>query len=274
MVNKVILDIDKTLTDLREEKNLQEKRLKELRGKEKLVLCAKKARNGSTYYSVRKKGEKGYRYIGSASKPQVNEIKEARYLKMSLSRLEKDIKILNKTRSGLVRTDYDSINAALPKVYQEPLLQNMMSGSKKALDWKKRMESIKATQPVYHPEELNKRTDDGNYVRSMSEANIYNYLLSIGVTFIYELPIKLNGHRFIPDFCILSEIDYKTVIIIEHQGMMDVENYRNRFYRKFYEYMKAGYVQGRNIFFTFDSLDGGFDKTPIEDIIRTRVRPA
>ena len=39
-----------------------------------------------------------------------------------------------------------------------------------------------------------------------------------------------------------------------------------------YKYLKNGYIQGLNIFYTFDGLDGGFDKSPIENILRTKIR--
>ena len=89
---------------------------------------------------------------------------------------------------------------------------------------------------------------------------IYNELLSKGVTFIYEMPFNLGGRTVYPDFVLLSEIDYRTEIIIEHQGLMSNEVYRKRFNDKLYNYLCNGYVQGINIFYTFDTINGGFDK--------------
>ena len=273
MIERVVTEINKTLVTLREAYSVQQRRMRELRGKEEMVLSSKKTPNGKEYYCARKKGEKGFRYAGAASGKAVNDIKEARYLKKSLSRIERDIKLLEKTASGLQKVDYTNINASLPEVYRDPQLNYGAADNDKALNWKQRMEAIKVAAPVYRPEELKVRTDDGNYVRSKSEAMIYNHLLALGITFIYEMPVSVNGHTYLADFVLLSEIDYKTIVIIEHQGMMDNMNYRNRFTDKLYGYLKAGYRPGINIFFSFDTLDGGFDKTPIDDIIRIHIRP-
>lgn len=267
------MEINKTLGTLQETYSFQQKRLRELHGKEMMVLSSKKAPNGKKYYCVRERGETGFRYAGTETKKEINDIKEARYLEKSLSCLEMDIKILKKAVSGLQKVEYKDINASLPAVYRDPQLNYGVSDKEKALNWKRRMESIKAATPVYRPEELKVKTDDGNYVRSKSEAMIYNHLLALGITFIYEMPVGVNGHTYLADFVLLSEIDYKTTVIIEHQGMMDNPNYRNRFTDKLYGYLRAGYKPGINIFFTFDALDGGFDKTPIEDILRINIRP-
>ena len=115
-------------------------------------------------------------------------------------------------------------------------------------------------------------TEDGNKVRSKSEGMIYNYLLSRGVAFVYELPMRLRGRTIVPDFTILSEIDCKTEIIIEHQGMMDVDTYRGRFADKVHRYIREGFTPGVDLFFTFDNADGGLDMRPIEDIVRNHIK--
>lgn len=273
MIEKVVMEINKTLVTLQETYSFQQKRLWELRDKEVMVLSSKKSPSGKKYYCARKKGETRFRYAGAESEKEINDIKEAKYLKKSLSCLETDIKLLNKAASGLLEVDYKDINALLPAVYRDPQLKYGITDNEKALNWKKRMEAIKAARPVYRPEELKVRTDDGNYVRSKSEAMIYNHLLALGISFIYEMPINVNGFTYLADFVLLSEVDFKTAVIIEHQGMMDDPNYRKRFTDKLYGYLKAGYKPGINIFFTFDTLNGGFDKTPIENIIRNHIRP-
>ena len=138
------------------------------------------------------------------------------------------------------------------------------------------MENYKASFPPYRPQELIHPTHDGTMVRSKSEALIYNYLLDMGVTFIYELPLRItyNGKQslLLPDFTILSEDDYKTVIFIEHQGMMSTPFYRDKFNESVYKYWLNNYIAERDVFFTFDSPNGTLDDRPIRDIIFRRVR--
>ena len=54
--------------------------------------------------------------------------------------------------------------------------------------------------------------------------------------------------------------------------MMHDDYYRKRFSEKVYRYIQDGYVPGVNLFLTFDSRGGGFDKTPIEDIVRNKIK--
>lgn len=274
MEKRIVSEIDKSLVNLRKMETIQRKRLKELRGKDSMVLCGKKASNGTTYYCARKAGDKKFKYAGSSSAKLVKEIKEARYLKESLSRIDRNIQVLCDARANLKSTEYESVNMSLPKTYKGSNIASAPAGTEKARLWKQRMEAEKAKHATYRPEELKITTDDGNTVRSKSEALIYNHLLALGVTFVYEMPIWIDGHIYLSDFVLLSEADYETGIIIEHQGLMGDENYRRRFSEKVYGYLKAGYIPGINIFYTFDDMYGGLDGSPIDDIVRTRIRPA
>ena len=111
-------------------------------------------------------------------------------------------------------------------------------------------------------------------VRSKSEALIYNFLLEAGYTFVYELPVKGSYRTFFPDFTILSEIDFKTEIRIEHQGMYSKNDYRDRSEAREYDYWSNGFLPSRDVYFTFDDNRGGFDIGPIIEILKSRVRPA
>ena len=71
----------------------------------------------------------------------------------------------------------------------------------------------------------------------------------------------------------LSTKDYKTEIIIEHEGMMNQEFYQKTFLFKVNLYLDAGMVPGKDVFFTFDDLNGGFDPSVVQDIIETRLKP-
>jgi hypothetical protein len=135
------------------------------------------------------------------------------------------------------------------------------------------MEKEKKKYPVYKPEELKHRTIDGSYVRSKSEALIYNALIDAGYTFVYELPLEGKTRLFYPDFTILSEIDYKTEIRIEHHGMMDNLGYKDSAEAREYDYWYNGFLPNRDVYFTYDDNHGNFDMYPITEILRSRVRP-
>ena len=251
---------------------IQKNRANELHEYESVYM--KKSGNGhNTYYYVREKDNSTGKYIGREETEAVRCIKESRFIRELNNRLDHNISLFEHLADSIKVTDFEIINQNIPKVYQNCNMRLLKSPDEKAQIWKDNAAMTKLRFDTYLPEELNIRTNDGNMVRSKSEAMIYNYLLSVGVTFAYELPIKMGGKYCFPDFILLSEIDYKTEIIIEHQGMLSNQYYRNRFNEKLYNYYCNGFVQGINIFYTFDDIDGGLDLTPVENIVRTVIRP-
>ena len=274
MIANVIIVLSRLLVQLRNILKTQELRAKELEGYEKYTLKRKRRKSGKEYYYRKDGGKSHQKYLGNASDAEVRKIKEAHYLRKSIKVLRADIALIGAAVEGLRGVGYDDIEEMLPDVYRGAGIRNARSRNKRAADWKARAEAYKATFKPWKPEELKIRTRDGNLVRSKSEALIYNTLLDLGVTFVYELPLKVGDKTFYPDFTILSETDCKTTIIIEHQGKMNDDEYRNRFFEKLYDYWKAGYIQGINIFFTFDGPGGSLDMTPVTDVVDRYIRPA
>lgn len=280
MIKKYKIMTNRLLIQLADIERQQSERLASLKKYDKVMLKEKKAGSGRAYYtSYKPKSTKAqtkykYRYAGSDRSETVLRIKETHYLRKSLSVLGKDIKLLKKVSNKLEEIETSHINELLPAVYRTNNIQQAMSPNRIAAEWKRQKEAYKASLPVYRPEELKVPTDDGKFVRSKSEALIYNFLLKLGVTFVYELPLRTSVRSFYPDFTLLSEVDYKSVILIEHPGMMNSRDYSERFNVKVYAYLQAGYVSGVNIFYTFDSADGALNLNPVSDIVRLKIRPA
>lgn len=259
------------LAQLKAIRNNHAERLSDLSDHRYKMLKPVMIRDGFVYYGAWKPGENRVRYIGNASKPEIRMIREARYLLESISVIDRDISLLESFLANYESVSFAEVNGKLPKTYR-------MEGAradirnKAAMQWKQQAEAYKATFEPYRPEDLTQPTIDGNMVRSKSEALIYNYLLENGYTFVYELPLKGKGRTFFPDFTVLSEIDYKTEVRIEHQGMYGNEDYRNGSEAREYDYWKNGFLPGRDVYFTFDDNKGGFDIAPIIDILKARVR--
>ena len=272
MERKMINEMQIYLDDLRKMQKDQAARLKAMDYTDIHFLKRKKAPDGGWYYYLCQKGMKKAEYIGKGEDSRVKEIKMGRYISKSLEAFDNNIRVIECALQRMKRTDYEHINVMLPETYSGVKIDWSIGVKENAAIWKEDAEALKKKRPVFRPEELIVDTDDGSAVRSKSEGMIYNYLLSRGVAFVYELPTRVGSSTYYPDFTLLSEIDGKTEIIIEHQGMMGNEYYRTRFTEKLHAYLKAGYVPGVNIFFTFDKDNGGFDKTPIEDIVRNKIK--
>ena len=82
---------------------------------------------------------------------------------------------------------------------------------------------------------------------------------------------NLNGIDYYLDFTILSTIDYETQIIIEHQGMMDLDSYRGKYMRTLTAVLSEGMVPNLDIYFTFDNDENRLDSTQIMEILRGRI---
>ena len=251
-------------------------RLKLLSNYESMQLKVYHHKNGREYYSVLGTGQSRFKYLGTANNETVQKIKEAHFLRHSLMELQRETETVRRALSRSSDVSYKAIERKLGKAYKGSS-QALIISNDAARDWKTQMENIKASYPPFRPEELIHTTHDETMVRSKGEALIYNYLLMLGIPFVYELPLKIKGgynnSLLLPDFTILSEVDLKTVIYIEHQGMMDNQNYRNGFNEKIYKYWINGYLPERDVYFTFDMPNGGFDDTPVKRIIRSRIRP-
>ncbi len=262
---------------LDELKNMDAKRsarLCELEEYSDLQLKIATVKNGIPYYSFKKRGEKKFAYLGNQSNLTVRRIHEARFIRKSLDIIRKDIDLLETFLRNYESVEFQHVNSQLPKRYWNLRAESAIVRKKKAREWKDKMEKYKLQFPPYRPEELIHTTIDGTKVRSKSEALIYNMLFEAGYTFVYELPLKGKTRTFYPDFTILSEIDYKTVIRIEHQGKMGDDEYRQRSEAREYDYWNNGFLPNRDVYFTYDDCKGGFDITPIVEILCSRVRPS
>ena len=271
MIKREKHNMNRALELLRDIRSRQEKRAAQLKGYEAVSLKCRVHQSGKIYYYKRNDSGGKATYLGGVNCEKVRLIKEAHYLKRSLSLIDEDIRILEKAAVRLKEIRYEDVNDMLPGVYKGAAVDYAAADEKRRM-WKENALAYKNSFSVYRPEELKIPTNDGNKVRSRTEGYIYNLLLDLGVCFVYEMPVRVGSRIFWADFVILSEIDDETEIIIEHQGMMNDRGYRERFNDKLYGYWKAGFIPGINIFYTFDLPNGGLDLTPIHDIVRNHVR--
>jgi hypothetical protein len=112
-----------------------------------------------------------------------------------------------------------------------------------------------AQDGVPFAEHLIHRTTRGELVRSKSELAIANHLHHLGLDYLYERP--LEGTKALgllrPDFSFVD--DAGDIVVWEHLGMMNRDDYRRswEWKRKWYE--ENGFLEGKNLF-TTDELNG------------------
>lgn len=226
-------------------------------------------KRGKIYYYLKKPVSDSYKYIGTGDSSVISRIKEAAHAQAALERIDNNLSLVSSLLEEFCPYDYSSIDQDLPVVYQDPDLYPEQKYHIIGKKWKDEQLKYQAAFPENYPEKKNETTSDGTMVKSKNEVIIYDRLLSSGLSLVYELPLVLNdfGPPIYPDFTVLSPIDMKTVIIIEHIGRLDDQKYRDDFIRKLGRYIKAGYQPGVNLFFTFNDLHGHFDQLQITKII-------
>ena len=87
-------------------------------------------------------------------------------------------------------------------------------------------------------------------VRSKSERSLADFFTERGIAFRYEAKLAINGKVYYPDFMILC--DDGRILIWEHFGLMDKEEYFISACRKLEQYRRAGYVQHSNLICTYE----------------------
>jgi len=110
------------------------------------------------------------------------------------------------------------------------------------------------------------KTSKGHLVRSKSELVIANMLFQHGIQYEYERVYEgsIEAGRFRPDFSfITSDGD---VIVWEHLGMLDREDYRRGWEWKHRWYSKNGLIEGRTLFTSQEDERGGLDSGHLQSM--------
>src|SRR5205085_4310660 len=99
---------------------------------------------------------------------------------------------------------------------------------------------VKTTSgPTFLDQNLLHRTSRGEFVRSKSELAIAEKLNAMGISYVYEQPIDLDGKRRWPDFTIVDDAAGVTYYW-EHLGMLSDPAYAARWQTKRSSYLAAG----------------------------------
>lgn len=232
------------------------------------------------YYDVILPGSKKSKYLGNESNENVLNVKRYRYAKKTVEIIETDIEVLESLIRNYISPDYSNINSRLPATYRTSLTADNSDEAfsttlpSEAIKWIQDLKKEKDKYPPYKSEQLKYEALDGTKMRSLGEVIIANFLLMAGIPFVYEVPMRINGELVLPDFRILSLIDLRTVIIIEHQGMIFTEEYPYKYIRSLRLYLRSDLVINQDLLFTYTDENGKFDMRQLTSIIRQFVKPS
>jgi len=117
-------------------------------------------------------------------------------------------------------------------------------------------------------EHLIHRTTRGELVRSKSEIVIANLLYAAGLDYAYERPLTGNAiaGTVHPDFTFIDPTG--DVIVWEHLGMLDRDDYRTSWENRKTWYQANGFKLGENLF-TSDETGGALDSSLLNAQVET-----
>lgn len=265
-------------------------------------------RNGRSYYYLKRCGESSYKYVGPMDNGEIDGIREFAHVDRALSIVNDNIGLVRNILDKYRSYDFGEVDKLLPMVYRTapsvcktslggfsapdnsaPADSDMHDWSASGSDmsrlsasalispgyasightWRNDRLEFLSKFPENYPQFKTERTSDGTWVKSKSEAALYEKLLSSGLIFIYELPLVScdHGPNLYPDFTVLSPVDGRTEILIEYAGRLDKQQYREDFAMRIYRLMKNGYTPGVDLFFAFGDLEGHLDLLQVNKII-------
>ena len=117
------------------------------------------------------------------------------------------------------------------------------------------------------PEALVHQVSSSLYVRSKSEAMIASVLMRYGIPFRYECELVLGQIVLYPDFIILHPVT-KKIIIWEHFGLMNSDNYTQTAMQKLRTYIENGYIPSNNLITTFETAAMPLSYACVESIVK------
>lgn len=174
----------------------------------------------------------------TTDKKRVYMLARKRYLKKEITYLQGICETLEKSIAIIEKKDENCSNvpAEVPEsMYSAEELAWLKQGNRKN---------------TIAPEALKYETVSGIKVRSKSERVIADKLTQYGLLFKYEAPIDLGIRSVYPDFAILR--DDGQIVIWEHFGLMDKDDYAERTAQKIIMYQRYGYATHSNLICTWE----------------------
>lgn len=208
------------------------------------------------YYSEVENGEK--RYLGSGSNAKVKALQQRRMIEQTIEHIDRNLDLMRAYTQEYKPINQEAVLQELPRAYRgEP--ESITGGG----SWEN--EPYEKNER-YSAEGLVHQTLKGEMVRSKSEVLLANLLYNKGIPYHYEENLNLPEGVLAPDFkiAVRSERRFK---LLEHCGLIGNEKYARSFTWKMQTYIRNGYMPWRDVFFTFDDLNGSIDTRAISEMM-------
>ncbi len=226
------------------------------------------------FYHITERGSSRGRYIPVAQRDFAAQLAQKDYDLKITELIKREIvtleKYLQQTEHGQsIKALYERL-CPTRRLLIEPVT---LSDEQYAERWKEQMLQAAGEGMPFAEDSQKYYTANGERVRSKSEVIIADALLRSGVPYCYEVPLKLkrigeSGNvTFHPDFLCLN-VRTRQEFYWEHFGMMDDEYYKDNVVGKLNLYAGNGFLPGRNLIFSMESVVESLDTRVVEKMIK------
>jgi hypothetical protein len=211
--------------------------------------------NHVRYYHVEPSGDESGTYITRKNRNLAETLAQKDYNMRFLSRAHAELESLETCIHLIPESDSDEIYQTLDPRRRRLVTPYLIPDDLYAAEW--RSQPYK-TNPHMSESKLYD-TNNGEKVRSKTEAILADMLLELGIPYRYEQALKLRGGTVrYPDFTLLR-ITTREEIYLEHFGLLDGQGYRDKCLHKLNEYRNSGIYPGKNLLITYESEGCPFD---------------
>ena len=222
-----------------------------------------------------KKESNKYRYLKKEEHPLLRKIATKKFRITKANILTYNIELLESFIDKISDYDDETIIAKMPKAYQAAI---------KLLRSNYPLEKVIQSENPKHRDKLVINASDGLKVRTKGELNLYETLISFGLTVRYEKALVLKERTILsngkvtekdvtvyPDFTIIFPDGSR--IYWELNGLYDNTNYRMNQFDKFNLYYDNGIYMPYNLIVTMESEDKPLNMVIIRRIIESEILP-
>jgi hypothetical protein len=216
------------------------------------------------YYNMKQTGDTVGEYIPMSEIEYVRQLAQKEYNKSFLLKAKDELAFLERSVKSIKTKDADIAYTKLSEGRKELINPYMLTDELYAKKWE--LKPYKTN--TYMPERKIYDTKKGDKVRSKSEAMLADMFYDLEIPYHYEQAVNLKhgGTRY-PDFTLLK-VSTREEIYFEHFGLLDDEEYRNGSLQKLDEYRANGIYPGKNLLFTYETVENPLDIKGIRKMIK------
>lgn len=268
--------IQRLKSDLKELKKIERKGERFLKDAPQGSLLVSKNNNTNQYYWRKDCTNKHGKYIKKNNEKIIQALAQKEYARKVLAVVKKQEEVIEKFLGDYYPNEIEDVYDRIHLAKRQWINPYRLSENEYAEQWEKNKkdEKDKINKTNVNRHEMNCKNEDaiftekGERVRSKSEKILADKLYIMGIPYVYEVPLYLEGYGYVrPDFTILNKKKRKEYYW-EHLGMMDEPFYCEKAIKKIELYEKNGIFTGQKLILTYETSEHPLNARNLEMLIQ------